>query len=521
MMIYVKHIPKGPGCYIYKNKGGNVIYVGKAKSLQKRVRSYFQKNIKDAKTRLLISEIASIDYFVTSNEVEALILENNLIKHYKPRFNIDLKDSRRYAYILVTEEDFPRIIIARDKKQKGKYFGPFVNAQQRDNIIKALRSAFGLRTCRRFHKRPCLRQHIKACSAPCSGAIAREEYTNRIHKVERYLGGDVVGLIKELTDEMNVYTKMELFEKSLILRNQIEALTTLYEKQKVERNISYDEDVINYVYEGDTVYLMLFNINKGVLATKHEFQFSYTQNFLEEFIVQYYAKNSVPKEILLPRKLKDDAIGLYLEGIRKKSVKLIVPKRGSKRELVQLVKYNIEEHFLEKARMLEELQSSLKLRGLPEVIECFDISHISGSYTVASMVQFRYGEADKSNYRRYKIKTVEGIDDYASIAEVVRRRYFRLKKESKILPDLIVIDGGKGQLMTAYEELRALGLYIPIISLAKRNEEVFVPGRSEPVKMTRLSKGLKLLIVIRDEAHRFAITYHKLVRKKGMLSDGL
>jgi excinuclease ABC subunit C len=308
-----------------------------------------------------------------------------------------------------------------------------------------------------------------------------------------------------------------MYEKAKLLRNQIASLQVLNEKQTVEKEKSYDEDIINYIISDDKVYLILFNIVKGTLASKREFSFDYEDGFLDEFIVQYYSENKVPKQIIVPSMLNDESIKNYLENIRKGSVTIIVPEKGDKKQLLDLVQRNIEVSFFAESEMTNALRNELNLNSNPNVIECFDISNISGTSSVGSMVQFRGAKPDKSNYRRFKIKTVVGSDDFASIAEIVKRRYFRLKEENAPMPDLIVIDGGLGQLNAALGALGELELKIPIISLAKKFEEIYLPGRTFPIRLKKDSKALKLLIQIRDEAHRFAINYHRLLRSKEMI----
>jgi len=518
-MIDISSMPLDPGCYLYKDSKGDVIYVGKAKNLRKRVSSYFKGRIDNPKTQAMVSEIVSMDYFVTSNEIEALVLESNLIKRYRPRFNIDLKDSHRYAYINVTDEDYPRLVVAREKNGNGKYYGPFVNAAVRSNIIKALRKAFGIRICKRMRKKPCLRYHIGICSAPCVGGISQEDYLNNIRSAETFLEGRVLELINDLKKEMKDQSRAKNYEKAIILRDQIGSLSVLMEKQQVEVNKKYNEDIINYIIDDDKVCLIVFNVYKGALDNKAEFKFDNMEGFLDEFIIQYYSDNEIPREIILPKAPLDDSISSYLEDKRGSKVKITIPKRGRKLELLELVRRNIETRYLESRKMLIDLRDVLKLKRLPDWIECIDISHISGSHTVGSMVCFRDGHPDKSSYRRFKIRAVDGIDDYAAVSEVVRRRYSRLKDEGIGMPSLVVIDGGKGQLMAAHAELERLDLSIPIISLAKRNEEVYVHGLRTPINIKEGSMALKLLVQLRDESHRFAINYHRLLRSKGMLKD--
>ena len=513
------NLPKSPGCYIFKDQDDNIIYIGKAKDLSKRVRSYFFNKRLDPKTALLVPMIAKVEFFATTNEVEALILENNLIKKHKPKFNIDLKDSKRFAFIIVTDEQFPRLMVARNKEMAGKYYGPFVSAEKRDEVLKILRTSFLVRTCKKLPKKSCLRFHIGLCSAPCTGNITEEYYMGNIRNAEEFLKGREEELIQKLKHEMKFASEKNLFERAKMLRDQISALETLQEKQRVEKDKRYDEDVINYIISEGKVYLIVFNISRGILASKDEFAFDYSEEFLESFITQYYPDKQVPKEIILPHKLKDDAVKGYLSKLREGNVTITVPQQGDKKILLDLVKRNIEISFLAQSEMANELRRVLKLNSNPEIMECFDISHTQGALIAASMARFHNAKPDKTNYRRFKIRTVAASDDTASIREVVRRRYFGLKAEGKKMPDLIVIDGGRGQLNAAMEALSELELKIPVIALAKRLEEIYVPGLSHPLRLSRDSKALKLLVQIRNEAHRFAIKYHKLLRSKQMLKD--
>ena len=518
-MIDLTRLPEDPGCYIYKDKSGEIIYIGKAKSLKKRVSSYFQSRDHDEKTKSLVAEIDDVEFFATSNEVEALVLENNLIKKHKPKYNINLKDSSRYAYVIVTEEEYPRIMVARDRTQKGKYYGPFVSAEYRDHVIKVLRESFKIRTCAKLPKKSCLRFHIGLCSAPCINNISKEEYSESVKKVEKYLKGNSDELLKKLKVEMKEYSKKLIFEKAKMLRDQITALEYLQEKQKFETEKRYDEDIINYIVDNEKVYLIVFNISRGVLATKNEFSFDFKEDFLEEFITQYYSITNVPKEIILPHDLKDESINSYLEKIRGGKVEITIPKKGDKYDLLLLVKRNIEISFLSENKMINALRDALNINSTPNVIECFDISNTSGTNSVGSMVNFRNGRPDKSNYRRFKIKSVVGADDFSSIYEVVKRRYSRLKAENKDMPDLVVIDGGKGQLDAAKKALDEIEVKLPLISLAKKFEEIYVVGNDEPIRLPKTNEGLKLLMRIRDETHRFGIKYHRLLRSKEMIKE--
>ena len=530
-MIDFDDIPDSPGCYLFKDDTDSILYVGKAKNLRKRVKSYVQKSDFDPKTEAMVQRIDSVDFIVTANEVEALVLENNLIKKNKPKYNIDLKDSKRYAYIELTDEEFPRLLVARRRDSTGRFFGPFVSAAARDYILSTLKKTFQVRTCKKMPKKPCLRHQINLCQAPCIGKIGTAEYSDRMKAVELVLKGKTDELVKSKKIEMREASAELDFERALKLRKQIEAIEWLKEKQNMELSKKYDEDIINYIINNGRVYLILFNIYKGTLENKQEFEFEYKDEFLEEFLVQYYSENIIPAEIILPHEINGSLISFLnrtnsvrptssprLDDVKRGSkVSIRVPKIGDKKQLLDLVLKNIEASFFSDIEKLDDLTNKLHLTKTPTVIECFDISHLSGTSTVGSMVQFRNAKPDKSNYRRFKIKTVEGIDDTRAIAEVVRRRYTRLLNENSDIPDLIIIDGGRGQLNSANAELKKLGLEIPIISIAKKLEEVYMSGLTFPLKLPKKSKALKLIQHIRDEAHRFAISYSRLLHKKELL----
>jgi excinuclease ABC subunit C len=516
-MLDTVNLPNEPGCYRFKDKNENVIYVGKAKNLKKRIKQYSKKNDFDIKTQSMIGYIKSVDFVATDNEVEALILENTLIKKYQPKYNIRLKDAKSHSYILLTDEKYPRIIIARRKSEKGKYFGPFVSAAERDYVLQFLKKTFLIRSCRKLPKRACLRYHINLCEAPCIGMISEKDYKSKIENVKLILNGHTDKLIKKLKEDMKSFSDKNHFESALKTRNQITAIEHLNERQNMQREKKYNEDIINYEIKDDKVYLMLFNIYKGTLNNKTDFVFDYNSDFLEEFIVQYYSDSPVPKELILPVKLSD-SIKKFLENLKGGKVGIIKPEKGDKKQLLNLVLKNIEITFFSNLDKVETLKDRLNLHESPNVIECFDISHLSGTSTAGSMVQFRNGRPDKSNYRRFRIRSIEGIDDTAAIAEVVRRRYLRLKLEDSELPDLIIIDGGRGQLNFALQELAKLDLKIPIISIAKQFEEIYIPGRILPLKIPKKDKALQFIQEIRDEAHRFAIKYNRLLRKKELIS---
>ena len=513
-MIDLPAIPHSPGCYLFSDTAGTILYVGKAKDLRKRVSSYFRKKDHDIKTKNLVALTGSVDIMVTNTESEAFLLENNLIKKHQPKYNIDLKDAKRYAYIELTKDTFPRIGIARQTRaDEAWYFGPFVSAAERDAILRVIKRVFLLRSCRKLPKRACLRHHLKSCSAPCIGAVSEEEYRLQAGRAAALLRGKSSELLAQLRHEMEECAGRQEYEKALVLRNQIAAIEGLAERQHVERPKDADQDVIAYTVAGDRVYLMVFSVEKGLLSGKQEYSFDNHEDFFEEFLALYYADRTPPQELIIPCGVSE-GVAEYLTERKGRSVQVTVPERGEKKKLIELVEKNIDQAFLKNELKVRDLQAGLDLEHPPGVIECFDISHLSGTSMVRSMVQFRDGAPDKSGYRRFKIRTVEGIDDFASIAEVVQRRYRRLVDEGAPLPDLVIIDGGKGQLSAALGALDGLGLTIPVIALAKREEEVWVPGGMLPRRLDEKGMALRFLQEIRDEAHRFAIAYNRLLRSR-------
>ncbi|MGD9276808.1 MAG: excinuclease ABC subunit UvrC [Candidatus Pacearchaeota archaeon] len=515
MKIDLSFLPSNPGCYLFLDKGKNIIYIGKAKNLKKRVANYFTKEHRDEKTKALVSNIEKVDFIVTNNEVEAFILENNLIKKNKPKYNIDLRDSKGYAYIGLTNEEFPRLIVAR-KKEDGKYFGPFTSAQSRDYIIHLLSKSFKLRTCKRLPNRECIRFHIGACSAPCTERISKEDYEKRVGNAVSVLKGETRDLLKKLKKKMKEFSHNHEFELAIELREQINAIKYLEEKQNVERQKTYDEDIVNFIVKDNKVYLMVFNIDKGSLVNKREFEVEFSEDFLEDFLVDYYRSEKLPKRIILPEKVSE-SIEEFFSKLKGQKVEVAVPQKGELMNLLRLVEKNIEISFFGDEDKLIELKNQLNMQELPRTIEGFDISHLGGTEIVASMVQFKNSKPFKSSYRKFKIKSVKQIDDTAAMSEVVRRRYTRLVKEKTELPDLILIDGGLGQLNAATSVIKELGIKVPVVSLAKREEEVYLPN-GEVLKLDKKNKGLLLLIAVRDEAHRFAVGFQRLRRGKKFFS---
>lgn len=494
----ISYLPESPGCYLFKDKSGQIIYVGKAKNLKKRVSNYFQKKEHDPKTALLVSNIDSLDIMVTTSEVEALLLENNLIKKYYPKYNLDLKDSRRYGYLLLHEDKLPWIEVARTREEKGDYYGPFVSGAIRKLLMDIITRNFRILT-----KKPSPRMRK---------IIDPELYKIRVSQAKKILEGKTKELLNELENQMKIHSGKENYEYALTLRNQIEALKTLNEKQLIEINRAVDANIINYSIINNKVYLLIFTIRKGVLEEKQAYSFDYYENFIEDFLVQYYDYAPIPKEVILPVEV-DSSLAEYLTKKSSRKVSILLPQKGDMKNLLELVRKNIDTTFFAGSSRVLALQKLIDLKSIPRNIECFDISHLSGTNTVASMVSFSNGLANKSNYRKFKIE-VDQNDDYLAMAEVIERRYSGSLSRSMKDPDLIVVDGGLGQLNAALNALKKIKKNIPVISLAKRLEEIYISGKDSPILADRKDEGLQLLQAIRDEAHRFAISYQRLLRSK-------
>lgn len=528
-------LPNKPGVYIMRDVHGKIIYVGKAIILKNRVRSYFRPTAQLLpKVRVLVSKVDSLETIVTANEMEALVLECNLIKQYRPRYNISLKDDKSYPYLKVTmQEEFPRVYVTRHLAKDGaRYFGPYPDAGALHTVVQIIRAAFPLRTCRKMQtNRPCLQYHIKKCLAPCAGLISREDYGAMIEQVVAFLAGKTNYLEKDIKIRMEVASDNLEFEEAAHYRDLLRALRKLGEEQKAVVGEG-NQDVIGLMQDATGICIQVFFVRKGKLVGRDNF-------FLEQedeqalpevmtgFVKQYYNQATyVPKEILLnvPLVAEEQAVLLaWLSDKAKSKVDILLPQRGFKHDLLQMVEENAAKMLQERLRKghlalasdeeaAEDLQKALGLIDPLERMDCFDISHTQGSETVASMVVFRNGSVSKKDYRHYKIKSAEGKpDDFKSMQEVVYRRY----RDGENLPSLVVIDGGKGQLSSALEVIRGLGLHeVPVIGLAKREEEIFVEGQSESIMLDKESPALHLIQRLRDEAHRFAITYHRKLRGK-------
>ncbi|MFA6534609.1 MAG: excinuclease ABC subunit UvrC [Patescibacteria group bacterium] len=506
--------PASPGCYLMKNSSGEIIYIGKAKNLRSRVGSYFNRN-QSWKTEELVRQIAAIEFIVTRNEVEALILEARLIRQHRPKFNLMLKDNQPYFYIKITDEEFPRLTRVRQIGRDGKYFGPFVSGQGSKYLLLTVARLFGLRTDK-FISRSAreLYQLLSEIRARDLEKISAADYRRNVHLAEMFLRGRKDDLLGELERRMKTAAAERNFELAKLYRDQIHASRMLSEKQLVSLPKSYDQDAINFVIVGEQALFQVFNIKRGIVTSRDEFSLQLAESddrgVLAGFLEQYYLTRPAPREIIIPEKLPNLAlIKKYFAELKGAKVDLLVPQKGDKRQILDLVRENILTKL--SASPEAELQGRLSLPALPRRIDGFDISNTSGLEAVGSCVRFAAGRPDKNLYRRFKIKTVVGPNDYAMLKEVIGRRYRHGGWEQ---PDLLLIDGGKGQLGVALKVLQELKLNLPVCSLAKKREEVFIPGQSAPVIFDRRSGALKLLQQVRDEAHRFAIGYHKLLRKK-------
>lgn len=547
----IKLVPQQPGCYLYYDKNGEIIYVGKAKNLKRRVYSYFHKQHESAKTTILVSQIEKLEYIITDSEVEALILESHLIKKHKPKYNILLKDDKKYPYFLITDEDFPRIQVVRKKNlnpDKGRFYGPYTDVGAMYATLDFLKRLFPLKQCKtpKFSNRPCLYYHIGKCLAPCQGKVSPQEYQKLINQVELFLSGKQTELLKQIQLQMQKYAESEQFEKAAKMRDSYLDLQKTLERQKVVyENTKLNEDIISVLYEDGILAIVIMMIREGRLIDKKDFTY-FVDNidkteYFETFFRDYYTglKLEFPDRIIS----KDlEAIGnkeLYQDWLKVISGKKITISygKGKYKELAELALKNatnsLENAKLKKMAQIRDdfnevgayLAEKLELTNFPRRIECYDISHIQGTNTVASMVVFQDGLPKKSAYRKFKVKSTEGKpDDFLSMKEVLSRRLSRLGEPKWEKPDLIIIDGGKGQLSSVMQIVKDMGITvgkggIDFVSLAKREEEVFLPNQSESILLPRESNALYLIQRIRDEAHRFAITFHRELRGKQAIRD--
>ncbi len=585
----LSNLPDKPGVYQFKDSEGKILYIGKAVVLKNRVRQYFHKSRRlDPRIEAMVAKIRDVELIATDSEVEALILEATLIKKIKPKYNVDLKDDKSYPYIVITNEPFPRVFVTRRIIKDGsKYFGPYMDVRTMRASLKMIRDVFKVRSCnylineeaiKKKKIKLCLDYHIKKCDGPCEGIISQVRYNEMIHEVMLVIKGKTTSLLTSFEDQMKVAADNLDFEQAAELRDKIRLLSVHAEKQKILDTDLEDRDLFSVALDGNDACGVVFKVREGKLIGKQHVYMSGVEHkteaeVVEQFVERFYLElEDIPSEVLLP--VEVEAANIFEQWLSEKSgkkVKVLFPKIGEKAKLIYLCKKNAElllgELKIQKMKRDDfiphaviALQRDLRLTKPPKRIECFDISNLQGTDTVASMVVFVNGQAKKSEYRKFKIQTVQGPDDFSSMREVIERRYSRLLEEQSEFPDLVMVDGGKGQLSSAVEALSKLGVHVvsshssfvigqsslvsgqesqggggaegqgsggagmrkvPIIGLAKRLEEVFFPGESEPLSLPKTSSGLKLLQQVRDEAHRFAITFHRQLRAKRTLQTEL
>ncbi|MFY9578863.1 MAG: excinuclease ABC subunit UvrC [Gaiellaceae bacterium] len=540
----LKTLPAKPGVYLFRDKRGDVLYIGKAKSLRPRVRSYFQSGHDSrAAIQQLPERVEDIEVIVTQNEVEALHLEQNLVKRHRPPFNVRLRDDKSFPYIAVTVEDeYPRVMFTRERHRRGVwYFGPYANAKKVRETLDVLNRVFPYRPCEgpkpgRHSGIPCLDYHIDRCLAPCVGYVSKEDYRAIIDQVIEFLSGETQPIQRELDRRMREAAAEERFEDAARYRNRLRSVQHLAERQAADRRSVGTVDVIGLAVEGDRAVVQVFPLRDGKLVDRYSFHLENvggqdTATILESFCLEYYGGTpSVPPQIVVPRDAGDtSALAQFLSERRGARVEVRAAERGEKRRLQKLASENArhalasdtavaEQKRLRRIEALEELREALNLESLPIRIECFDISTAMGAENVGSMVVFQDALPKKAHYRKFGVRGQEGMDDFAAMAEVVARRFTRLSdgtgedhdQSFAATPNLVVVDGGKGQLSAALAAMQAFDLpRVAVVALAKRDEEVFVPGRADPVRLSRHSPALQLLQQIRDEAHRFAVGFHR------------
>ena len=542
----LKLLPDSPGVYIMLDKYGNVIYVGKARVLKNRVRQYFHNTPKPEKVMQMVANIADFNYVITNTEIDALALENNLIKKYKPKYNILLKDDKTYPYIKVDmREDFPSFYVTRRiKKDGGRYFGPFMGGINYRDILDVVQLLFGVRLCRTAitakPRRECLNYHIGRCAAPCAHKITKEEYAERVKKALSFLDGNYKGAQAILEQKMMAAAEAEAFELAMDYKSKIAMLSKLEAKRITSINKSIDADIIAYATNNLYSAVNVLVTRKGIMQGASSFALDEAHltdgEALTSFITQYYTAHEAPPELIVPEYCEKDLVLSFFKEKLGKTVEITAAKQGVKAELLKMAERNARD-YLEKSvdkikhrddmtvNACKRLQEQLGLKRYPRRMECYDISNISGVDKVASMVVFIDGEADRNQYRRFKIKTVEGANDFASLQEVLNRRLSKLgtdEEERFPKPDLIVIDGGKGQLSAVAEIFNQMGVNdIELISIAKQEEEIFTLSSPESVKIPRRDYSLRMVQRIRDEAHRFAITYFRNLHSKNILKSEL
>ncbi len=519
-----KRIPKEPGVYLMKDNAGRIIYIGKAKNLSKRVASYFAKRDLDPKTMRLVEEVIDIEFVVTDNETEAFLLESNLIKRYRPAFNIELKDNSRYTYLKITDETFPRLLVARRNRNgkfqgpKGRVYGPFVRGSSKYLTAGLLRKLFKVRICTRLPKTPCLQYFIKNCDAPCIANVTREKYMEGIELLRDILEGknSIDHFVRKMELEMKQASDLGDYEQAKEIRDMLYQLNNLRVKQKMEKATrSLDEEYVGILRDckKGIAHVMTLKRSKGVISDRKKFEFEVmADNSFSTFLLQYFSSSPAIPQVIYTSE-EPDSKRLLQESLEKLAghrVHIAGAESGERHKLMELVMRNLA-MYVERgyAPAVVELQKVLTLSSMPEVIDCFDVSNLGTTIAVGASVRFSNGKPDKDGYRKFRIKTVKGQDDFAMIGEIVRRRYAKSD-----MPDLVVVDGGKGQLAAAANALASIGLSsLPCIGLAKENEEIYLQGIGEPLLLPRRSAALKMLQHARDEAHRFGLLYNTSLRK--------
>ena len=516
-------IPTNPGIYIMKDHGDKILYIGKAKNLKNRVKSYFIKN-QNYKTQKLVEKIHDIEFVLTDNEEEAFLLEANMIKRYRPPYNIELKDQQRYTYLRITNEKYPRLMVARRTRTGeflggGRVYGPFTHGSSKMLSIGLLRKTFKIRICKKLPKEACLEYHLGNCEAPCQFVKAQENYGKNIAELESILKGKqrLEDFVNKLDLEMKQASEDLQYERAKEIHETLQRLSSLQIKQKMESpKIGSDEEYFGIKIKDQTAYILSFRLSNGVIKDRNKFSFDLVaDNSFSSFLSQYYSTNPIPKNVIVSNMPeKKEILEEVLSRTSGFKVSILVPVSGKRREIIDLIMRNIS-LILTKGidPSLVELQEKLGLENIPKTIECFDISNHGEDYAVGSMSCLVDCKPHKSGYRKFKIKTIKGRDDFAMINEIVKRRYLRLKEEKTGMPDLILIDGGRGQLNAALDALHSVGVKIPCVSLAKENEEVYRSDLNKPIIIPKNNAALKVLQYARDEAHRFGVSYNRAIRK--------
>ncbi len=540
-------VPRKPGVYLFRDEKGVIIYIGKAAVLKNRVSSYFKGEHADPKIGIMVSRIHNIEWIITDSEAEALLMEDNLIKEYTPRYNVRLKDDKTFPFIRITNEDFPRIFITRTVEKDGsRYFGPYTDVRHLRKLLHVLHRTFPIRTCRfRLDDETvsnrkvalCLEYHLHNCEGPCQGLIDKESYNTMIRQIIRFIEGHTRETLLVLEDRMKKAARDQAFERAARYRDQLEIIRKELPGQNITRTDFEDRDVIGLAATPDTAMVVLFRVREGRIISREKFTLQQTGNRLRHELLKEFIRSYYPETPFIPQEINSEPIDEknlfedFLSGQAGRKVHIISPERGDKAKLLTLARKNADmllkdlllnrmKRELQPGRMVSALQEALNLTAPPMRIEGFDISNIQGEHIVASCVVFENGQPKKADYRKFIIKDLSRPDDYASMTQVIERHYTRILDEKKKLPDLVLIDGGKGQLNAAKAVLDRLGfVHLPVIGLAKRLEEVFIPGYASPQNIPKTSPALLLLRRIRDEAHRFAVTFHRDRRDKTMVKS--